>query len=180
MKDGKLACVGSPVELKHQYEVGYELLVRQRPPPLAPASPLANPLLAAGRPPPSPRTIAGPSGADGVIGAMQRASELNAFVLARVPGAVRYSAHPVPFEQRFTLPLAARPGFGAFLRDLEASSAEMHIDNYGISMAPFEEVCRSFFSVFAAYFLCLVWTVDHFFAFQHPWYAMSGFLKGRQ
>jgi hypothetical protein len=140
MKDGKLACVGSPVELKHQYEVGYELLVRQRPPSPEPASPSLNPLIATGRSPSSPRTAAGPPGAGGVIVARKRASELNAFVLARVPGAVRYSAHPVPFEQRFTLPLAARPGFGAFLRDLEASSAEMHLDNYGISMAPFEEV----------------------------------------
>jgi len=143
MKDGnKLACVGSPLELKHQYEVGYELLVRQQQPFQAPASPSVNPLLKSGSSPSSsPRTMATAAGNEGVSTAQKRASKLSEFVLACLPGAIQYRAHPVPYELRFMLPLAARPDFGTFLSDLEASSGNLHLDNYGISMAPFEGVC---------------------------------------
>ena len=142
MKDGKLACVGSPLELKHQYDVGYELLVRQHQLLQAPASPSANPLCKTkSSPTSSSPAMADSSSTQGVLAVKKRASKLSEFVLKRLPGAVRYRDHPVPYELRFMLPLAARPDFGAFLGDLEASSADLHLDNYGISMAPFEEVC---------------------------------------
>jgi|GEM_PF-4732433 len=149
MKDGKLACVGSPLELKHQYDVGYELLVRQHQPAQMPASPSANPLRKTGSSPSSlSRTTASSSSTEGISATKKHASTLSEFVLKRLPGAVQYRAHPVPYELRFMLPLAARPDFGTFLGDLEASSADLHLENYGISMAPFEEVCVFIFCIF--------------------------------
>jgi hypothetical protein len=155
MKDGKLACEGTPLELKHRYDCGYELLVQQDLPSggassargetsspmhgqqaalLRPASATSTKAAAAS----ASARASGGGGVEDDAGACRAA--LERFVLEGVPGAHRHRLHPVPSEMRFTLPLAARAGFGAFLAALEARSGELKVGNYGIAMAPFEEV----------------------------------------
>ena len=133
MKDGKLACAGTPLELKHKYECGYELLVRQFPPESRPGqSGTAKPMIL--------RPTSAVQGSDDSQSALrQSATALESFVLSSVPGANRHALHPVPNEMRFTLPLSARPMFGRFLSSLE-QEPHLNLENYGISMAPFEEV----------------------------------------
>ena len=139
MKDGKLACEGTPLELKHRYDCGYELLVQQALP-KAPPGRGSNPMHEAEPARALRPNLGGGAGSAQAPAAAAAARELEAFVLAGVPGAHRHPLHPVPSEMRFTLPLAARNTFGEFLAALEARSGALRVVNYGISMAPFEEV----------------------------------------
>jgi hypothetical protein len=124
--------------------------------------------------------MADSSSTQGVLAVKKRASKLSEFVLKRLPGAVRYRDHPVPYELRFMLPLAARPDFGAFLGDLEASSADLHLDNYGISMAPFEEVCWNTILRNSFFFRTASLHPDEYGTCYLSWHVLSGLFESRQ
>lgn len=141
MKDGKLACVGTPVELKIAYNVGYELLVRQKMPCFRPISSSKN------RHSVPSSSTASTNYINSEIIIRKNKAELVSFVLKRIPGSIWHDSHPVPCEQRFTLPLAARSSFGVFLKELESSSDILNCEKYGIAVSSFEEV-RNF--IFAA------------------------------
>ena len=119
-----------------RYGCGYDILIQQDLPPATEVPP-ANPLVLASS---GIATAAGGRGGGGCGGRDALVMELERFVLQGMPGSTRHYLHPVPSELRFTLPLEGRAQFGAFLGRLEAAAGSLKIKNYGISMAPFEEV----------------------------------------
>jgi len=143
MKDGKLACVGSPIALKQEFDIGYELLVRHSG--VLPKmnstdqdstieSESFNPVFTSEEEP-----------ADLTEEQLEELNDkismkIKSFVLQGISGSSEIPHHPVPNELRFSLPLSSRSSFGPFLTQLQDNSGELCIINFGISMAPFEEV----------------------------------------
>lgn len=140
MKDGKLACVGTPSELKSQFDIGYELLVRhsgslphllQEGVSSQSEDMYENPMM---------RDVCTDTSADTSVMADKMSATIVSFVLKGIEGATQKPNHPVPNELRFSLPLASRASFGPFLGRLEQAEGELGVVNFGISMEPFEEV----------------------------------------
>ena len=134
MKDGQIACTGSPMELKEEYECGYELIVTK-----TPAQQAKTALY-----------LQGLGVIPGSEGSMQAAelpdnpdSPLVRLLCSMIPGARLRSDHHVAEELKFELPSTERKLFGKFFAELDPRKEELGVSSYGISMAPLEEVfCR--------------------------------------
>ena len=134
MKDGQIACTGSPMELKEEYECGYDLIVTK-----TPAQQAKTALY-----------LQGLGVIPGSEGSMQAAelpdnpdSPLVRLLCSMIPGARLRSDHHVAEELKFELPSTERKLFGKFFAELDPRKEELGVSSYGISMAPLEEVfCR--------------------------------------
>lgn len=137
---GRLAAVGTGLDLKARFGVGYTLtLARERAPSAAPsAAGSGGPSRVASRGSlaEGPGNPKGPGSAEGAPDAAEAGA--SALVKRHVPGAELAAAGPG--ELAYRLPRERTAAFPALLRELDAARAGLGLSSFGLSVTTLEEV----------------------------------------